>query len=319
MMTLIKCLCMVTTILICGTACAQESLKGDLAVFHAGSLSVPFKEIGRAFMAEHPGVKVLLEAAGSRTCARKISDLNRPCDVMASADYTVIDTLLIPKHAAWNIKFVSNEMVITYAPKSRHASEITSSNWYEILCLADVAYGRSDPNSDPCGYRSVLVAKLAETHYGVPGLAERLLGKDRHHIRPKETDLLGLLEIGEIDFLFIYRSVAEQHGLKYVTLPDEINLKKPGLPDRYARASVEISGTKPGTSITKRGMPMVYGVTIPSNTPNPAAAEAFMKFLLHPDKGMAIMAKHGQPSVIPAPSDSYENIPQSLKEFASKP
>ena len=103
-----------------------------LVVFHAGSLSVPFREISERFMDENPGVTVQLEAAGSRTCARKISDLGRECDVMASADYTVIDALLIPDHASWNIRFASNEMTIVYTERSSRAGEITAESWPAI-------------------------------------------------------------------------------------------------------------------------------------------------------------------------------------------
>ncbi|MCL1973294.1 MAG: tungstate ABC transporter substrate-binding protein WtpA, partial [Bacteroidetes bacterium] len=39
----------------------------------------------------HPKVRVLSEGAGSLDCARKITELHRPCDIMASADYAVID------------------------------------------------------------------------------------------------------------------------------------------------------------------------------------------------------------------------------------
>jgi molybdate/tungstate transport system substrate-binding protein len=182
-------------------------------VFHAGSLAVPFKEVARAFNQVYPEVRVLLEAAGSRASARKISDLHREADVFASADHTVINTLLIPEHARWNIRFAANEMVIAYTDHSRRAGEISGDNWYRILLDKNVAYGRSDPNTDPCGYRTVLSSRLAEIHYTEPGLSERLLEKDRRHIRPKETDLLALLEVGEIDYFFIYRSVARQHGL----------------------------------------------------------------------------------------------------------
>ena len=56
----------------------------QLIIFHAGSLAIPFKEISKEFKAKHPGVKILLEATGSRICARKVADLQRPCDVMAS-------------------------------------------------------------------------------------------------------------------------------------------------------------------------------------------------------------------------------------------
>jgi molybdate/tungstate transport system substrate-binding protein len=301
-----------------GTA-EEADITGELMVFHAGSLAVPFKEVAREFNTKYPGVRVLLEAAGSRASARKISDLNREADVFGSADHTVIDTLLIPEHAQWNIRFAANEMVLAYTDHSRRAGEIDSENWYRILLDQRVAYGRSDPNADPCGYRTVLSARLAEIHYAEPDLAERLLGKDQRHIRPKETDLLALLEVGEIDYFFIYRSVARQHGLKWVTLPDEINLKSPEMIDRYKQVTVEISGKTPGSVITKPGAPMVYGVTIPDNARNKRAALAFVTFLLEHDQGMAIMERNGQPSLVPAVSDTYENIPDALKRFAKQP
>jgi len=134
----------------------QKQLSGDLVIFHAGSLSVPMKEISAAFKKLHPEVNILMESAGSVESARKITDLDKPCDILATADYKVIDNMLIPKFADWNIKFVSNEMCIVYSEKSRYASQINSKNWCDILQKKDVAYGRADPNSDPCGYRSVM-------------------------------------------------------------------------------------------------------------------------------------------------------------------
>ncbi len=297
---------------------ASESEKEQLIIFHAGSLSVPFKQITEEFNKEYPNVEVLLEAAGSRKCARMITDLNKECDIMASADYTVIDKLLIPDYADWNIKFVSNEMTIVYHDGSKYSDVINNNNWHEILLKSDVAFGRSDPNSDPCGYRAVLTSKLAETYYNIDGLAEKLLAKDVNYIRPKETDLLGLLEANAIDYIFLYRSVAEQHGLKFVILPDSINLKVPAYEDFYKQATVEISGKEPGETITKYGESMVYSVTIVKNAPNKNAAMNFVKFLLNNEKGMEIMAKNGQPSVIPSSTDSYNSIPEELKEFATK-
>lgn len=302
-----------------GVAFAGEDVSGDLIVFHAGSLSVPLKEISAAFNKEFPAVRVLLEAAGSRESARKISDLGRPCDVMASSDYAVIDSLLIPRYADWNMKFAGNEMAIVYGEGSRNAQEINAGNWHEILLRDDVAFGRADPNSDPCGYRAVLTAKLAEKHYEIPGFAAKLLEKDQRYMRPKETDLLALLEVKAIDYAFLYRSVAEQHGLKWLALPNEVNLKDPRLADYYGTVSVDVTGDKPGAVMSVRGEPMVYGVTIPKSSPNPKAALAFVAFLLDKDKGMAIMEKNGQPSVMPAPSETYDKVPDVLRGYALKP
>jgi molybdate/tungstate transport system substrate-binding protein len=290
-----------------------------LIVFHAGSLSVPLKAISEMFIEENPGVTVQLEAAGSRTCARKISDLGRECDVMASADYTVIDELLIPRHAAWNIKFASNEMAIVYTERSKRSEEIDTENWHKILLDTEVAFGRSDPDSDPCGYRTVLTLKLAEKHYGREGLAGRMLVKDKRYLRPKETDLLALLETETIDYIFLYRSVAQQHELEYLILPDEINLRNPELAAFYGEVSVEVSGRKPGERIIKRGAPMVYGITIPRNSPNPELAEKFIDFILDSQKGMRVMEKAGQPSLVPSVSETYGEIPRRLREYAREP
>jgi molybdate/tungstate transport system substrate-binding protein len=294
----------------------ESETRGKLIIFHAGSLSVPMRQVADAFEGENPGVEIVLEAAGSRACARKITDIGRECDVMASADYTVIDEQLIPGHATWNIKFAANEMAVVYHASSRMAEEIGEDDWYEILLRDDIAFGRSDPDSDPCGYRTVLTAKLAEIHYGVEGLAERLLAKDAEYIRPKETDLLALLETGAIDYIFLYRSVAEQHGLEFLALPDEINLEKPELADRYAAVSVDVSGKEPGTYITKRGAPMVYAVTVPTNAPNPALAIRFVAFLLDGSKGLRIMERNGQPGLVPSPTDTYDRLPGELREYA---
>ena len=291
-------------------------LNSELIIFHAGSLAVPFKQICEEFSKHYPDVKITCEAAGSRACARKITCLHRPCDVIASADYTVIDSLLIPQYAEWNIKFASNEMVIAFRRDSRRAGNINKNNWYDILLEKDVAFGRSDPNSDPCGYRSVFTITLAEKFYNKSGLVRSMLAKNQRYIRPKEVDLLALLEVDALDYIFIYRSVAEQHKLKYVVLPDQINLKNAELSDFYKSASLRITGKKPGTFITKAGSPIVYGVTIPKNAPNHKIALAFLTFLLKADKGGTILERNGQIFVVPSPTDTFDKLPQSLRIFA---
>jgi molybdate/tungstate transport system substrate-binding protein len=290
-----------------------------LTIFHAGSLTVPFDRIIEGFKKENPGVEVLREIAGSRECARKISELHQPCDVFASADYAVIDNLLIPSDAEWDLKFATNEMTIVYTDKSRRAKEINRNNWFDILQDKRVSYGRSDPNADPCGYRTILTMKLAETFYGKPGLTQKLLNKNTEYVRPKEVDLLALLVIGELDFIFIYRSVAEQHRLNYLTLSDEINLKRAEMENYYKQASVELDGKKPGEKVTQVGGSMVYGVTIPKNSTNPELAKAFVKYLMDKNKGLKIMAELGQPTVVPSDCPEYDNLPSDLKQYAKNP
>jgi len=294
-------------------------IKGDLIIFHAGSLSVPMKEIKAGFNKLYPGVNVMLEPAGSLECARKITDLKKPCDIIAVSDYKVIDKMLIPDYAGWNIKFAANEMCIVYNDKAKYKDQINAKNWYEILLKQDVIFGRADPNADPCGYRSVMCMQLSETWYKKPGLAKLLLAKDLNYIRPKEVDLLALLESNNLDYIFLYRSVAVQHNLKYLVLPGEVNLKNQKYSEGYSKAVVDIKGKEPGKTEQMKGEPMIYGVTMTSNAPNREAALAFLEFMLSKDKGMKIMEKDGQPSVIPMEEKNYAAVPTRLKRFVKKP
>ncbi|MBN1196204.1 MAG: tungstate ABC transporter substrate-binding protein WtpA [Candidatus Aminicenantes bacterium] len=312
---------LVVVTLLLGISCSRTEIV-TLHVFHAGSLSVPFREAATAFMAEHPGIDVRLEAHGSRTAARQISDLGRRAEVMASADSQVIRNLLIPDHADWCIDFATNEMVIMYRNDSRHGGEINADNWYRILLRKEVQYGHSDPNADPCGYRTLMTWQLAERYYAAKdpqavGLAGKLrTGMPQRNLRPKEVDLIALLEAGELDYIFIYRSVAEQHNAPFLALPDEINLKSPDHAQRYAAASVRLTGDAPGKWITMRGAPMVYGITLPRNAEHPELGEEFIVFLLGKE-GRRIMSRNGQPPVLPPRVDHPERLPRKLAELVA--
>ncbi len=319
--------CSITTLCLAGTLldwglpaarAAEPAVAGELIMFHAGSLAVPMAEMVTAFNALYPDVRVLREAAGSVACARKITELGQPCDVLASADYEVINRYLVPAHSRWAIPFAANEMVLTYTDRSRHATELCATNWGAILLRDDVVVGRSDPNSDPCGYRTVLTLKLAGLDLWGADWTTTMLAKDREFMRPKETDLLALLESGEVDYGFLYRSLAIQHQLRFLELPAAVNLGTLAEAASYARVSVDIAGSQPGATETMRGEPMVYGITIPTGAPNPAAALAFVRFLLSP-AGRAVMERNGQPSVVPAATVTYADLPPELQEFARPP
>ena len=301
------------------SGCSQPNAdKKTLTIFHAGSLSVPLKVAADSFKRYNPKVTINLEAAGSVECARKITDLNRKCDLFFSSDYKVIKQLLETGHADFFIPFASNRMVLAYSSKSKFASTIDSLNWPTILLRPDIFYGRSDPNTDPCGYRTVLVLQLAEKYYNRKGLADSLLAKDNRFIRPKEVDLLALLEASAIDYLFIYESVVKQHGLSYITLPDSVNLGNPSLANHYSTAKINIRGINPGDSVSITGEPIVYAFTIPNNAPNPSLAVRFAQYFLSDTGGMRIVTQMGQQSLIPFDKSDCGIIPDDFSAFSSE-
>jgi molybdate/tungstate transport system substrate-binding protein len=285
---------------ICSATQALAEPQGKVTIFHAGSLSVPFEAMEKAFEAQYPQVDLQREAAGSTKCARKIADLKKPCDIMASADYTVIDKLLIPNYADWNIRFATNQLVLCYTDMSTYANKITKKNWYEILQKKDVIWGHSDPNLDPCGYRSLMVMQLAEKYYKKPGLYDKLLAnRPKENIRPKSVELISLLQTGNMDYAWEYLSVAVQHGLKYIVLPDEINLGNYQYDDFYSQAVVKVTGKEPGTFMELKGKSCTYGVTLIKDAPNREAAIAFLQYLLDAQGGLKILKEMGQPPFVP--------------------
>ncbi len=296
----------------------SEKISGKIVIFHAGSLTLPLYKMEKAFEKAHPGVDIVREAAGSRTCARKIVDLKRPCDIMISADDSVIDKFLIPDYADFNIRFASNQMVLCYTDKSRHHETINADNWYKILLDKKVVWGQSDPNADPCGYRALMVMQLAEKYYGIKGLYRSLLAnRPMKNIRPKSVELVVLLQTGDMDYAWEYRSVAVQHKLKFVELPTKINLGSTDYNDFYKHAVVEISGNKPGTKIKKVCKAITYGATLLKKAPNRPAAIAFLSYLLDPEGGVRILKAMGQPPIVPAWVTSKamkEKVPSAFRE-----
>ena len=288
-------------------------------IFHAGSLTVPLAEIEKRFEAANPGIDILREGGGSTKMARMISELNKPCDIMASADFKVIDKTLIPNFADWNIRFASNQLVLCYTEQSRYAAEVTADNWYDILARKDVVWGHSDPNLDPCGYRSLMVLQLAEKYHNMPGLYDRLIAnRPEKNVRPKSVELVNLLKTGNMDYAWEYLSVAVQHDLKYVTLNDHLNLGNYTYDAFYGQASVKVTGSKPGTWITRVGESVTYGITLVKAAPNPAGAVKFLEFMLAADGGLKVLADMGQPPFIPSrvfSTQVKESLPGNLPKL----
>ena len=305
-----------------------------LKVFHAGSLAVPLEEAEKQFEALHPDVDVRRESMGSIAAVRQITDVGKIGEVLASADYTLIPGMMYPEYADWYVRFATNDLVLAYNPeKSMYADEVTPDNWYEILRRDGVVFAFSNPNLDPCGYRAVMVCQLSELYYDDEKIFDDLIldntaitisgeeegtyliktpedlkpNRDKVNIRPKSVELVALVEEGGIDYAFEYRSVAVQHNLEFVDLPEQIDLSKVEYADFYKKVKLETADGK-----TKTGKPIVYGITVPKNAPNPELGREFVKFVIG-DAGQKIFADMGQPPIVPP--EGSGNMPKELERL----
>ncbi|WP_380674528.1 extracellular solute-binding protein [Salinigranum sp. GCM10025319] len=200
-----------------------------------------------------------VEAHGSAEVARLVAEGAKEPDIVAVADVALFDS---PMHPEWYAEFATNSIVVAYNPATDGGKrlEAAGSEWYRPLIEGRVSLGRTDPDLDPLGYRTLFLFELATAYYGTD-VDLRAAVPQRDQLYP-ETQLVSQFETGSIDAAIAYRSMAVERGYDYVELPPEIDLSSPAFADRYASATYDLPGGK-----TVRGGPISYAATIRRRSP----------------------------------------------------
>lgn len=300
-----------------------EQGKTSIRVFMADSLFQPLEKAQAGLQAAQPGIEATLIPSGSVLAARKIVDSGDQADVLAVADYMVIDRLMRPKFADWYICFATNEIVIAYTNASRGAATLTADNWFEVLSRDDVKVGAANPYHDPCGYWTELVWQLADRHYARAGgesVSDRMHRKcgESGDRRSDSEELLQILESAAgLDYAFVYRSQALQHNLPALRLPPEVNLGDISKRDHYRQVSITLPGTERSAPIQKQGDAVVYALTIPKNARQPDAAVRYVQFLLGPAGRKILEEQHLMLAPDPWTYD-LANVPADLRPLITE-
>jgi len=299
--------------------CACKSRTTEVVVFHASSLTAMLGDAAEAYQKKNPEVRIRIEPSGSQVAVRKVSELGMRADIVAVADAALIPKMMIPAHATWNAVFATNEVVLAHKDHSKWTEEITGDNWPKVLSRQGVRLGRADPDTAPIGYQTLMVWQLAELSgaVGTQGLPARLSAQcSKEHVTHDEAELLALLESRAIDYAFLFRSTAEDHHLKILALPPEINLSRPDLASRYARAEVEIRMKQGDGRRRVQGGPASYGLVIPKQAPHPEAAARFAAFLLG-EEGRRLLVRRGFRPMDKPHCDPCAGLPSLLQSLVS--
>ena len=290
--------------------------QGTLTVFGAGTLSTPFAAEIKAFTKANPGVTVHSRFGASGDMVKDVTQVGQPDDVLGVADYSLIPKLMSDPsrpHATWYLGFVSNQITLAYTSHSNGAAQLTPANWYHVVSQPGVRIGRSNPAADPSGYQFLQMLQLARGYYHNPGLAAAVLkNSPDSSVAETETSLLAALQSGQIDYLAIYRSNALEEHLKYIALPPQVNLSSQAMAASYAKVTVNA-----GSLGNKQAKPIIYGLTIPSNAPDPALAQQFIGFVLS-SQGQAIMRSNGFTVINPALASSQGKVPAALQPLTTQ-
>jgi molybdate/tungstate transport system substrate-binding protein len=330
------------------TGCSEaEAKKSTLVVYEADSLMVPFAQIQKEFEQANPEINVEMEAHGSIQVVRQVTELGQDVDVVAVADNSLIPMLMYQTkmangrpYASWDIEPITGELVLAYNSKSKYANEINAGNWYQIISRPDVRLGLADPRMDSVGYRTLMALKLAESYYNYDNIMQDAVGKyfsmpitaskqdgvstilvpelleptDSHMVlRGAHMEIMALLESNDVDYTIDYKSTVLQDGLSYLELPPEINLGDSSYTQNYQNVVVKLDYQRFATvNPVFQGLPIIYGMTIPDNAKNTAAAIIFIQFVLGPE-GQKIFQNCNQPELIPPICDNVSALPGALK------
>ncbi len=298
------------------TAAAIAHGSGPVSVMYAASLTSLFEtKVGPAFQTAS-GFRYQGEGKGSVAIANLIKDKVRTPDVFVSADPIVNTTLQGVANGAyisWWVNFTRTEMVIAWSPKSKHASAFEAAkagkrSWESVLEEPGLKLGRTDPELDPKGYRTLFLFQLDQQRTGESGEVQKVLGgsENTSQIFPEEQ-LVARLQAGDLDAGVFYTIEADEAGLPFLTLPASVNQGDPGLASHYASVSYT---NKKGKVFP--GSPILYTVTVPTTSKNPQGAESFIEYLLSKN-GQALLAKEG---LLPTPAlvgGNPQAVPGPLK------
>ena len=273
--------------------------------------------IGPAFTAA-TGYPLELSRAPSVALTNRIVSGELKPDVYISSDANQMKLLFGPaenERARWSMGILRSRTALLYSPRGRFADDFEAARigrlaWYDVLQRPGLVLKRPDPTVDSGGYRAIFVFELAEKHYRIPSLKQRIIGIDNNQSQYFDrTKDYPLLRNGSIDATVQFVTNALVGGVPYINLPEEVDQSDPALADWYAA----VSYTNPRGQ-TFQGAPAFYGVTILTAAENAAGAEAFVRFLLSESSLNELEGAGFLRAEIVAAGDVYA-IPTSLRSL----
>jgi molybdate transport system substrate-binding protein len=153
------------------TTVAAPTLKGQITVFAASSLTAVFKDLGAAFTKAHPDTTVTFSFDASSALVTQITQ-GAPADVFASADTTNMDKLTAASlTAATPVVFATNVLSIIVPagnPKGIKApDDLASADLKVVLCDPTVPCGKYAKQSLDAARVAVTPVSLEQNVKGV--------------------------------------------------------------------------------------------------------------------------------------------------------
>ena len=239
---------------------AWGAASGTLTVFAAASLTESFTELGQRFEADHPGVKVVFNLAGSQALSAQLGE-GAPADVFASANTKEMTNAITAGRVADGSQkiFARNKLVVIY-PMDNPAGlarlqDLAKPGLKLVLAAAEVPVGK---------YSVEFLDKAAQDAALGATFKDDVL-KNVVSYEDNVKSVLTKVVLGEADA-----------GIVYLTDISQANADKVGrldIPDALNAVAT-------------------YPIAAVSDAAQPDLAQAFVELVLS-EQGQAILAKYG--------------------------
>ena len=238
-------------------ACAPQAHPATLTVFAASSLTEAFTEIGAQFEAQHPGVQVIFNFAGSQQLRQQLEQ-GAQADVFAAANVKEMDAALKSGLlAAAPQVFVKNRLTVI-VPQDNRAGVNTLAD----LARPGLKIVLAAPGV-PVGDYALTVLDQLNHSFGAafaPGVLSNVVSYEDN-----VKQVVAKVQLGEADAGIVYTSdvtPAAADRLSTITIPDEFNVVA------------------------------AYPIGQLKTAPQPSLAQAFIRFIVS-DEGQSILRKWG--------------------------
>lgn len=264
------------------SAPGAATVHGSVAVLYAGSLVDLMQNAVAPGFARAAGDTVNGVAGGSDELASEIAAKTQRADVFISAAPSVnakLEGTAKGGWVSWYARFASSPLELAYNRHSHFAAALRREPWWRVVTEPGFRLGRTDASVDPKGKLADQALAGAAAAHHEPALAR--LARATTAVYPEQT-LVGRLQAGQLDAGFFYAVEARAAHLPTVRLA--------------------------GTHFAAQ-----YTVSILNRAPDPAAARAFVRYLLGP-AGLRLLAANGLAVPRPVPvSGRRAAVPPALR------
>lgn len=270
------------------------------------------------------GVQISINSAGSFALAQQISQ-GSPCDVFFSIARSAVQKQYLGEmYPGWAIAIASDQLILAYSNSSLLNSLVKTlldqllsvkgnnvsfwQNFFTILTSGNIKIGIADPSLDPAGLRGWLALEAAGKVYAnnTNIYINRIIENKGNVTGEHAANLVTPLETGNIQFLFVYKSFAISHNLKYIALDDRINFGNLSLSQFYSKLSYTVGGK------VQTGSPIVLYVTVPLTSKNTERAYEFVNYVA---THSYVLPKFGINVIKPSIIFNDTSIPSSIAQL----